>query len=98
MLIADRQDKKVDEADIMGAQCNAIWLTILGTVPNKCVLYRPISLKYCCEEGFPFSAKGELGIDQRGHTSFIKVVSQAKCFCLSRKIKRTLITRVRTAG
>lgn len=22
----------------MGAQCNVIWLTILGTVPNKCAL------------------------------------------------------------
>lgn len=46
----------------MGAQCNVIWLRILGTVPNKCVLYQPISLKYCWEEGFPFSAKGQLSM------------------------------------
>lgn len=79
----------------MGTQCNVIWLRILGTVPNKCALYQPISLKYCWEEGFPFSAKHG---DQRGPTSFIKAVSQAKSFSFSRKIKRTAIARVKTAG
>lgn len=46
----------------MGAQCNVILLRILGTVPNKCVLCKPVSWKYCCEECLPFPAKGELGM------------------------------------
>lgn len=51
----------------MGAQCNVIWLTILGVVLNKCVLYKTISWKYCYEEYFPFPAKGELGMQSKGN-------------------------------
>lgn len=46
----------------MGAQCNVIWLMVLGTVPNKCVLFELILWSYCCEECFTFPANGELGM------------------------------------
>lgn len=46
----------------MDAQCNVIWLMVLGTITDKCVLYKLISWHYCSEDCFTFPASGELGM------------------------------------